>query len=110
MISNMSIQRVGAVLLVTAFVAALMHYMPVALTVLIVTGIIDIWLIYIVGDKSISYYIRSLLPRFVDYMIMFGTVGVVILMQGWFTAIWFVLGLLSSHFFEIQNRNLNKRK
>ena len=95
----MTKQSSGAILIVLAFVSALFNFLPAALLLLIATGMLDIYLIKN-KEQTISAYIRGLTPKYVDYCILVSLIALVIIFQGWLVVVWFVLGLLNSHFFE----------
>ncbi len=97
-------QELGSLLLVLAFIAALEHCICGAAVLLSLVGVIDLYLIFVAKEKTVSYFIRSLFPPYVDYVVMVLIAGIVFMLCNWEINVWFVLGILSNHFFEIQNR------
>jgi len=98
-------QSIGAMILMFAFAMALTSRINEAITSLIFVGIIDLYLIYIAGEKSISFWIRGLMPKYFDNLVMAGLLVLVWHVCSLQITIWFILGILSNHLFEIQNRS-----
>lgn len=93
----------GAVLLIAAFVLAVMDYVIASTVILIAVGILDIWIIFFQRELSISAYIRGLAPWSIDRIILIGLVPLCWWLNGLKVALWFTLGLLNAHLFNIQN-------
>lgn len=94
------VQMIGAVLLVIAFVLAVLNKAVEAWIVLVSVGILDLCLIYIWKDITISRWIRGLTGSKVDTVIMLGLVALCWWLKGEAIALWFLLGLLNNHLFE----------
>lgn len=95
-------QIIGAILLALAFCLAIADKVFVAILTLVVVGLFDLVLIY-KKQATISEFIRSLAPWNIDRIILVGLVPFCLLHCGAKVALWFTLGLLNAHFFNIQN-------
>ena len=95
-----SFQIVGTVLLVIAFVLAFQNYIIGAWAILLLVGILDLIIIRVYKDITISRWIRGLTGPRLDNVIMFGLVILCFWLKGEVIALWFLFGLLNCHFFE----------
>ena len=95
-----AVRVIGAFALIAAFVWALVGVVSFAWITLIIVGLIDLYLIYIVKEITISRWIRQLCGHRMDNVIMIGLCVAVWFWKGETLALWFVLGLLNNHFFE----------
>lgn len=93
-------RKVGAILLIVAFVLAVTNHIWPAWIVLIIVGLIDLYLIYVKKEITITKWIRSLTPHRIDNIIMLGLVGLCWWLKGPQIALWFLFGLLNNHLFE----------
>jgi len=101
-------QKVGSLLLLVAFGLALMRYPNASAVVLSVVGLLDIWLVFVQKKESISAYIRKLMPWSIDRIILVGLVPLCWWLCGLQIAVWFTLGLLNAHFFNIEEKKGNR--
>jgi len=96
------LQMVGAVLLVLAFMLAFINLVWLTWGILAAVGCIDLYLITIVKQITITKWIRIQFPKPVDTILIFALIVLVWWLKSEVTALWFVFGLLNSHFFEGQ--------
>ena len=97
------IYSLSGLLLLTAFVLAILDLYRLSAILLILVGLIDIIVIYLYGWLSISNWVRKLTPYSIDIVILVGLVPTVLFLCGLKICVWYTLGLLSAHFFNIQN-------
>jgi len=95
-------QIVGAVILLFAFFLAFVNAIWVTWGLLAVVGLIDLYLIWYLKQMTITKWIRLQFPKYVDTIIIFALIVLVWRLKSEVTALWFVFGLLNSHFFEEQ--------
>jgi hypothetical protein len=94
-------QVIGAIAVLAAFVLALHRCERLAAVALIIVGLLDLYIIW-KKEITISTYVRSISPWNVDCIILVGLVPVCLFVCGWEPAVWFTLGLLNAHFFNIE--------
>jgi len=107
-----TVQIVGAGLLIPAFALAVIaarsgniNLAYTAWIVLAVIGILDLYIIREAKQKdiqtvTITRWIRNLLPKKADNVIMFGFIGVVWWLAGPLYALFYMHGFLNDHFNE----------
>lgn len=93
-------QIIGALLLVIAFVSAIVTDNWLPWIPLVAVGGIDLYIIYVLKQRTITKWIRSLTKKHWDRIIMFGLIGVCWWLKGEVVALWFALGLINNHLFE----------
>jgi hypothetical protein len=97
-------QIVGTILLVAAFILAIFDRVYPAIVVLAAVGLLDCWLVFIRQEMSISAFIRGLAPWRIDQFILVGLIPLCWWLAGSKVVLWFTLGLLNAHLFNIENR------
>ena len=97
-------QFIGACLLVAAFALALFFKITAAAICLTAVGLLDLYLILCLRQKSVSWWIRGLTPYYIDRIVLVALVPFAWYVSGLGVAVWFTLGLLSNHLLEVQNR------
>jgi hypothetical protein len=101
------LQFIGSLFLLFAFFDALLGFVARPIVVLAVIGIYDAWLIWGLKRESISEWIRRLAPWHIDRIILVGLVPLCWWLCGSQVALWFTLGLLNAHFFNIEEKKGN---
>lgn len=117
------LQIVGALLLVPAYLFAVVAQragvdtgffnwdferftvMDWAYACLTAVGLLDVWIIYQgrkqnVKTKVITNWVRSLLPKKLDLVVMFGFISLTWALVGPMPCLWYIHGFLNDHFNE----------
>ena len=87
---NHRLQMIGAALLVSATSCSFLGWIMAAWYLLATVGIIDVVLIYVEKDITISKWIRGLSGHKVDNVIMFTLIITVVRVMGWTIGLWFI--------------------
>ena len=96
-------QTCGAILLLVTFATALAGFVWIPWVLLCTVGLIDLYLIYIRKETTITKWVRSLWGRRIDNIVMLSLIGLIWWLKGEGIALWFLLGLLNNHLFERAN-------
>ena len=93
------VQMVGAGLLLIAFMCGMLHLTWPAWGFLAAVGVIDLYLIFIIKTKTVSWVIQKLTGRKVGMVILFSLIPLVWWRCGEYAALFFLFGILDVHFF-----------
>jgi len=93
------LQIVGLGLLLIAFACGLLHFTWPAWGFLAAVGVIDLYLIFIVKTKTVSWVIQRLTGRIIDMIILFVLIPIVWWRCGEYAALFLMFGYLIYHFF-----------
>jgi hypothetical protein len=96
-----NLQLTGALLMVFVFISAIMGWTFLGWGTAIIVGLIDLYLIYILKAERITQWIRGLTGHTIDNIILIGLIVLVWALKGPDIALWFFLGSMNTHFFEM---------
>jgi hypothetical protein len=91
------IQISGAILLAGGYVFLLLHHTFFMCSFLAMAGMVDLYLIYVAKDKTISHYCRSMVGYKKNTILWLVLMAVILIIRGWDVCGITTIGLLINH-------------